>query len=75
MHFRGSAKSNLQKLARACGQLLKATPDHSAPLIKLRKESYTAQAGVRSLQTHTPAAGAAGRQPTLAWLLDPLANF
>ena len=33
MHVQGLAGSNLQKLTRACGQLLKATPDHSAPLV------------------------------------------
>ena len=33
MHARGFAESNLQKLTRACWQLLKVTPDHSAPLI------------------------------------------
>ena len=33
MHVRGFAESNLQKLTRAGGQLLKVTPDHSAPLI------------------------------------------
>ena len=35
MHVQGFAESNLQKLTRACGQLLKATPDHSAPLVEL----------------------------------------
>ena len=33
MHAQGSAESNLQKLTRACGQLLPVNPDHSAPLI------------------------------------------
>ena len=33
MHVQGFAESNVQKLSRACGQLSKVTPDHSAPLI------------------------------------------
>ena len=33
MHCQSSAESDLHKLTRAGGQLLKVTPDQSAPLI------------------------------------------
>ena len=69
MHARGSAEGNLQKLTRACGQLLEVTPDHSAPLVvhTTGKLHCCVAAAVAGQLISTPAARGATARQSPSW--------